>query len=70
MTSEFSVPSISCQHCVQAITAEVSQLPGVQNVAVDLGSKRVRVKADERVTPEAVVEAINEAGYEDAAVLR
>ena len=70
MTSEFSVPSISCQHCVQAITAEVSQLPGVQNVAVDLGSKRVRVEADERVTPEAVVEAINEAGYEDAAVLR
>ncbi len=63
MTSEFSVPSISCQHCVQAITAEVSQLPGVQNVAVDLGSKRVRVEADERVTPEAVVEAINEAGY-------
>jgi copper chaperone len=70
MTSEFSVPSISCQHCVQAITAEVSQLPGVQNVAVDLGSKRVRVEADARVTPEAVVEAINEAGYEDAAVLR
>ena len=69
MTTEFSVPEVSCQHCVQAITAEVSRLPGVQNVKVDLGSKRVRVEADERVSPQAVVEAINEAGYDDVTVL-
>ena len=69
MTTEFSVPEVSCQHCVNAITGEVKRLPGVENVTVDLGTKRVRVEADERVTPEAVVAAINEAGYDEVAVL-
>ncbi len=69
MTTEFSVPEVSCQHCVNAITGEVTQLPGVQNVTVDLGTKRVRVEADERVSTEAVIAAINEAGYDEVAVL-
>ncbi len=70
MTKEFSVPEVSCQHCVNAITGEVSRLPGVQNVKVDLGSKRVQVEGDERVTTENVVAAINEAGYDDVTVVR
>jgi len=70
MTKEFSVPEVSCQHCVNAITGEVSRLPGVQNVKVDLGSKRVQVEGDETVTTENVVAAINEAGYDDVTVLR
>ena len=69
MTIELIVPEISCQHCVNSITGEVSQLQGVQNVAVDLGTKHVRVDADERVTPEAVIAAVNEAGYDQVTVL-
>ena len=37
--------------------------------AVDLGTKHVRVDADESVTPQAVVEAVNEAGYDEVTVL-
>ena len=70
MTTEFSVPEVSCQHCVNAITGEVTQLAGARNVTVDLGTKRVRVEGDERVTPEAVVAAINEAGYDEVTALR
>ena len=69
MTTEFSVPEVSCQHCVSAITGEVKRLPGVQNVTVDLSTKRVRVEAGEQVTPDAVVAAINEAGYDEVTVL-
>jgi copper ion binding protein len=69
MTKDFNVPEISCQHCVNAITKEVSGINGVQNVKVDLGSKRVSVQADESVTPQTIVEAINEAGYDDVTVL-
>ncbi len=69
MAIELIVPEISCQHCVKAITGEVSQLKGVQNVAVDLGTKHVRVDADASVTPEAVVAAVNEAGYDEVTVL-
>ena len=69
MTIELVVPEMSCQHCVNAITGEVSQLQGVRNVAIDLGTKHVRVDADESVTSQAVVEAVNEAGYDEVTVL-
>jgi copper chaperone len=57
------VPAISCQHCVRAVTNEVSKLSGVSTVNVDLASKVVTVEHGETVTPEAIVAAIQEAGY-------
>ena len=69
MTQEFSVPEVSCQHCVNAITTEVRGLSGVRDVQVDLASKRVRVEADESVPTDTIVSAINEAGYDDVTVL-
>ena len=69
MTIELIVPEMSCQHCVNAITGEVSQLQGVRNVAIDLGSKHVRVDADESVTSQAVIEAVIEAGYDEVTVV-
>ncbi len=69
MTIELIVPEMSCQHCVNSITGEVSQLQGVRNVAIDLGTKRVRVDADENVTAQAAVAAVNEAGYDEVTVL-
>ena len=69
MTIELIVPEMSCQHCVNAITGEVTQLEGVRNVAIDLGTKHVRVDADASVTPEAVVGAVNEAGYDQVTVV-
>ena len=69
MTTTLNVPSISCQHCVNAITKEVSQVPGVKNVAVDLASKRVSVDAADQVSTQQIVEAINEAGYDEVSVV-
>ena len=69
MTTEYQVPQMSCQHCVNAITEEVSQVDGVQKVTIDLGSKRVRVDAGTQVPTERIVAAINEAGYDDVTVL-
>ena len=70
MTIELIVPEMSCQHCVNAITGEVSQLQGVQNVAIDLNTKHVRVDADPQVTPQAVIAAVNEAGYDQVTVVQ
>lgn len=69
MTKEFTVPEISCQHCVNAITKEVSSVQGVQNVKVDLGSKRVSVEANDQVSSDVLVQAINEAGYDNVTAL-
>lgn len=63
MTKAFIVGDISCGHCGQAITQEVSGVPGVQHVTVDLGTKRVSVETREDVASETIITAINEAGY-------
>ncbi len=60
----FSVPGVSCGHCVDAITAKVSPLHGVTAVEVDLGNKTVTVTGGDH---DAIVAAIDEAGYDVAA---
>jgi copper chaperone CopZ len=59
----YSVPGVSCEHCRTAITAEVSRVPGVESVEVDLAAKRV-VVAGQEVSDDAVRAAIDEAGYD------
>lgn len=64
-TVTYSVPGISCHHCVAAITSEVSGVAGVSSVAVSVDDKTVTVIGD--AEPAALEAAIEEAGYEIAA---
>ncbi len=63
----FDVPGISCQHCINAITSE-TQAVGVQDVQVDLVSKKVFITYDPaKVSEDQIKNAIEEeAGYEIA----
>jgi len=61
-STSYSVPDVSCGHCVDAITREVQQIPGVATVAVDLTTKKVTVRG-EAIDDAAVRAAIDEAGY-------
>ena len=66
MTTEnltFDVPTMSCGHCVSAITAEVTQVPGVADVAINLDTKAVVVTGD-GLDDSAIRAAIEEAGFE------
>lgn len=65
MVVQFKVPEVSCQHCVNAITNEVSALDGVQTVNVSIDNKTVTVEHGEQVDVNQIVEAIHEAGYDD-----
>ena len=65
MSTVYSVPGMSCGHCVNTLTTEVGAVAGVKDVSVDLASKTVTVEWD--VEDDAAVrEAIEEAGYEVA----
>lgn len=64
MQTTYTVDGMSCGHCVQAVTSEVSKVPGVQQVDVDLDSGRVTVTSDNGVDDAAVRAAVDEAGYE------
>jgi len=65
-TITYSVPDISCGHCKHAIEGEVSQVQDVASVDVDMKAKTVTVTG-EPLDEQAIVAAIDEAGYEVAA---
>ncbi len=64
MTTEtYTVTGMTCGHCVSSVTEEVSELPGVSDVQVDLGSGKLTVTADAPVGADVVRAAVEEAGY-------
>jgi copper chaperone CopZ len=64
VTSTYTVTGMTCSHCVQAVTGELSTLPGVADVQVDLASGAVTVTSEAPLADEDVRAAIDEAGYE------
>jgi copper chaperone CopZ len=59
----YLVPDMSCSHCEQAVSQELSSVAGVQSVRVDLETKEV-VVSGENLDDAALRAAIEEAGYE------
>ncbi|GGM09781.1 heavy-metal-associated domain-containing protein [Nakamurella endophytica] len=65
VTATFQVTGMTCGHCVAAVTQEVTDgVPGVAQVQVDLASGQVTVTSDRPVDPDAVQDAVEEAGYQ------
>lgn len=58
----YQVTGMSCGHCAGRITKEVSAVPGVSRVFVDLGAKAVTVEAA-RLDDGLIRQVIVEAGY-------
>ncbi len=58
-----TVSGMTCQHCVASVTEEVSELPGVEQVEVDLGSGGLRVTSTGPLEAADVRRAVEEAGY-------
>ena len=63
-TATYTVKGMTCDHCVRAVTQEVSGLDGVEKVDVDLSSGRVTVESTADIDPAAVRAAVDEAGFE------
>lgn len=64
-TLSYSVPGVHCDHCRAAIERELSPVPGVSSVTVDLEAKTVSVAGDQ-LDDAAIRAAIDEAGYDVA----
>jgi copper chaperone CopZ len=62
---QYTVIGMTCDHCVLSVTEEVSEVPGVDSVDVDLASGRLTV-AGSAWSDEAIAEAVAEAGYQVA----
>jgi len=66
MTSAtYQVTGMTCEHCVHAVTGELTNLDGVTDVSVDLvpgGKSAVTVTSEAPLPEHAVVAALDEAG--------
>ena len=62
-TSTYLVQGMHCGHCVASVTEEVSSIPGVRDVQVDLGSGELVITSDTAVPHSAVEAAVDAAGY-------
>jgi len=63
VTSTYTVTGMTCAHCVQAVTSELSELSGVDAVQVDLASGAVTVASVAPLAAADVRAAVDEAGY-------
>jgi len=63
-TKTYTVTGMTCGHCVNSVSTEVGQIPGVTGVQVDLASGTVTVDSETPLNDEAVRAAVDEAGYE------
>ena len=61
--STFSIPNISCGHCVMAIKNGLSELEGVNAVEGDPGSKKVTVEWGAPASVEKIKSTLSEINY-------
>ena len=59
----FSIPNISCGHCVMTIKNELSELVGVKLMEGDTQNKTITVEWDSPTTLQEIQETLNEINY-------
>ena len=59
----FSIPNISCGHCVMSIKRELSEIEGVSKVEGDVDTKKITVEWDAPATLERLKSTLNEINY-------
>lgn len=65
-TTTFSVDGMTCGNCVKHVTEELTTLPGVTDVQIELvtgGSSPVTVTSQAPLDEAAIAAAVDEAGY-------
>jgi copper chaperone CopZ len=59
----FTIPNISCGHCVQAIQRELGDLAGVRRVEGDPAAKQISVEFDDSLSIQKIQDLLQEIGY-------
>lgn len=66
-TVTYTVPNISCAHCIHTIQTEVGELQGVKSVKADLASKRVEIAFEAPASEDEIKDFLAEIEYPVAA---
>ncbi|HEX4724777.1 MAG TPA: cation transporter [Pseudonocardiaceae bacterium] len=63
-SATFTVTGMTCAHCVASVTEELTALPGVTGVDVELSAGTVIVTSGRELSTGEVAAAVTEAGYQ------
>ena len=66
-TTTYSVPNISCGHCVNTIQTEVGEMDGVQSVTADAATKMVEITFDAPASEDTIKSLMAEINFPVAA---
>ena len=66
-TITYSIPNISCGHCVHTIQTEVGDLQGVSSVKADADTKKVEISFDSPASEDQIKSLLAEINYPVAA---
>jgi copper chaperone len=62
-TVTYSIPNISCNHCVHTIQTEVSELAGVSSVKADVNTRTAIIVYDPPADEEIIKSLLAEINY-------
>jgi copper chaperone len=62
-TVKYSIPNISCGHCVHTIKTELTELEGIQSVNADMVSKTATISYDDPANEEKIKALLKEINY-------
>ena len=62
MNTTYTITGMTCEHCVKAITEEVSAIDGVDKVYVSLETGSMTIDSAEEISMDAINKALDEAG--------
>ena len=63
VTTTYTVDGMTCGHCAASVREEISEIPGVENVDVTVGTGAVVVTSSAALEGNSVSDAVTEAGY-------
>ena len=62
-TLSYSIPNISCQHCLMTIKSALEQMPGVDFIEADIPNKTVNIEGSNELNDEAIRAKLVEIGF-------
>ena len=60
---KIKIQGMTCQHCVMSVTKALGMIPGLKGIKVDLAKGEATFEKTQKVSPESIRKAVEEAGY-------
>ena len=57
------IQGMTCQHCVMSVTKALNSIPGLKNLQIDLVQGEATFENPQKVPPEKIRKAVEDAGY-------